>query len=181
MKFDGIEGKVAIVTGAGGGIGEAYAKALAAQGASVVVAEINKEKGERVAEEIRKSGADASRSTWTSARPNRRRRWPSAPSQAFGGIDFLVNNAAIFGDMKIASLIGVDWDYYQRFMDVNMHGALLCTRACSTRWRARRRRDREPVVDGGVDGRRLLRDRQARRSTASRSASRASSARRRSA
>jgi NAD(P)-dependent dehydrogenase (short-subunit alcohol dehydrogenase family) len=53
MKLDGIEGKVAIVTGAGGGIGEAYAKGLAAQGARVVVAEIKKENGDRVAEEIR--------------------------------------------------------------------------------------------------------------------------------
>jgi NAD(P)-dependent dehydrogenase (short-subunit alcohol dehydrogenase family) len=49
---------------------------------------------------------------------------------AYGGIDFLVNNAAIFGDMKLDSLLRVDWDYYQRFMNVNMNGALLCTRAC---------------------------------------------------
>ena len=52
-------------------------------------------------------------------------------SQAFGGIDLLVNNAAIFGDMKLASLMDVDWDYYQRFMNVNMNGVLLCTRACA--------------------------------------------------
>ena len=59
MKLPGIEGKVAIVTGAGGGIGEGYARGLAAAGAKVVVAEIDKEKGERVAAEIRKSGAQA--------------------------------------------------------------------------------------------------------------------------
>ena len=50
MKYDGIAGKVAIVTGAGGGIGEAYARALAEQGAKVAVAEIAKDRGEAVAE-----------------------------------------------------------------------------------------------------------------------------------
>src|SRR5262249_5021883 len=57
--------------------------------------------------------------------------------EAFGGIDFLVNNAAIFGDMKLDSLLRVDWDYYQRFMNVNMNGALLCTRACFRSMRER--------------------------------------------
>jgi 3-oxoacyl-[acyl-carrier protein] reductase len=47
----------------------------------------------------------------------------------FGGIDFLVNNAAIFGGMKLDFLITVDWDYYKKFMAVNMDGALACTRA----------------------------------------------------
>jgi len=59
MKYDGIPGKVAIVTGSGGGIGEAYARALAEQGAKVAIAEIDKDRGEAVAEALRKSGADA--------------------------------------------------------------------------------------------------------------------------
>ena len=49
---------------------------------------------------------------------------------AFGGIDFLVNNAAVFKDMKLSSLLEVDWDYYKFFMNVNADGALLMTRAC---------------------------------------------------
>ena len=47
----------------------------------------------------------------------------------FGGIDYLVNNAAIFGGMKLDLLMTVDWDYYKRFMSVNLDGALVCTRA----------------------------------------------------
>ncbi len=47
----------------------------------------------------------------------------------FGGIDYLVNNAAIFGGMKLDFLITVDWDYYKKFMSVNLDGALVCTRA----------------------------------------------------
>src|SRR5947199_374631 len=48
---------------------------------------------------------------------------------AYGGIDLLVNNAAIYGDMQFDLLITVDWDYYRRFMSVNMDGALVMTRA----------------------------------------------------
>jgi len=130
MKLDGIDGKVAIVTGSGGGIGEGYAKGLAAQGARVVVAEIKRDNGERVAEEIRKTGADAIAIEVDVGSPESTRAMAERTVKAFGGIDFLVNNAAIFGDMKLDSLLNVDWDYYQRFMTVNMNGALLCTRAC---------------------------------------------------
>ncbi len=130
MKLDGIEGKVAIVTGSGGGIGEGYAKGLAAQGAKVVVAEIQKENGERVADEIRQSGAEAKFIEVDVGSPESTKAMADAAIDAFGGIDFLVNNAAIFGDMKLDSLVNVDWDYYRRFMNVNMDGALLCARAC---------------------------------------------------
>lgn len=130
MKLDGIEGKIAIVTGSGGGIGEGYAKGLAAQGAKVVVAEIQKSNGERVAEEIRASGAEALFIEVDVGSPESTKAMAAATVEAFGGIDFLVNNAAIFGDMKLDSLLNVDWDYYQRFMNVNMNGALLCARAC---------------------------------------------------
>ena len=48
---------------------------------------------------------------------------------AYGGIDGLVNNAAIYGEMAFDLLITVDWDYYKKFMSVNMDGALVMTRA----------------------------------------------------
>jgi len=48
----------------------------------------------------------------------------------FGGIDFLVNNAAIYGQMQFDLLLSVDWDYYKKFVGVNLDGALACTRAC---------------------------------------------------
>ena len=131
MQLPGIEGKVAIVTGAGGGIGEGYAKGLAAQGARVVIAEIDKEKGERVAAEIRKSGAEAQFFEVDVSSPSSTKAAAERTVAAFGGIDFLVNNAAIFGTMKMSSLMDVDWAYYRKFMDVNMDGALLMTRACA--------------------------------------------------
>jgi NAD(P)-dependent dehydrogenase (short-subunit alcohol dehydrogenase family) len=129
--------KVAVVTGAGQGIGEVYAKAIAAEGASVVVAEINKDRGEGVAAEIAKSGGQASFVEVDVASPESTRALAARTLELYGGIDFLVNNAAIYHGMKLAPLIGVDWDYYKRFMDVNMHGALLCVRACYESMRSR--------------------------------------------
>jgi NAD(P)-dependent dehydrogenase (short-subunit alcohol dehydrogenase family) len=137
MQYDGIEGKVAIVTGAGGGIGEGYAKGLAAHGAKVVVAEIAQDNGERVAEEIRKAGGDALFVKVDVGSEESTRAMAEQVTSAYGGIDFLVNNAAIFGDMKLASLLSVDWDYYKHFMNVNMDGSLLCIRACLPSMRER--------------------------------------------
>src|SRR5262249_50704411 len=130
MKLDGIDGRVAIVTGAGGGIGEAYAKGLAAQGARVVVAEIVKDNGERVAEEIRKTGADAIAIEVDVASPESTQSLAERTAKAFGGVDFLVNNAAIFGDMKLDSLLTGGRDSYPRLMTVDMQGGLARPRAC---------------------------------------------------
>lgn len=137
MEYDGIKDKVAIVTGAGGGIGRAYALGLAAQGAKVVVAEIQKEAGESVAKELREAGGAAVYIEVDVGSEESTLALADAVMAEFGGIDFLVNNAAIFGDMKLAGLMTVDWDYYKRFMNVNMDGALLCIRACAPSMRER--------------------------------------------
>jgi 3-oxoacyl-[acyl-carrier protein] reductase len=117
--------KVAVVTGAAQGIGEAYARALAAEGASVVVADLNAEAGEKVAADV---GGLFVRTDVSSAESAS--AMVDAAVAAYGGIDLLVNNAAIYGDMQFDLLISVDWDYYRRFMSVNMDGALVMTRAC---------------------------------------------------
>lgn len=137
MRLDGIGGKVAIVTGAGGGIGEAYAKGLAAQGASVAVAEIVADNGRRVAEEIRAGGGEAIFVEVDVSRPDSTLRMAEVVTAELGGVDFLVNNAAIFGNMRMESMLKVEWEYYQRFMEVNLNGALLCTRACYKSMQAR--------------------------------------------
>jgi 3-oxoacyl-[acyl-carrier protein] reductase len=121
--------KVAIVTGAGQGIGEAYAKALAAEGAAVVIAEINAEQGTRVAAQIQSSGGRAHFVRTDVASPDSAVALAGETVRTFGGIDYLVNNAAIFAGMRRESLLEVDYDYYKRFMEVNMNGALIVTRA----------------------------------------------------
>ncbi len=119
--------KVAIVTGAAGGIGEAYARALAAEGAGVVIADMDAERGEAVADDI---GEAALFVRTEVSDPASAAALSAATVDRFGSIDLLVNNAAIYGGMQLDTLLTVDWDYYRRFMAVNMDGALVVTRAC---------------------------------------------------
>ncbi len=125
-------GKVAIVTGAARGIGEAYARALAAEGACVVVADINTEAGPKVAAAIEADGGQAVFARTDVASPESAQAMAALAVERFGGIDYLVNNAAIYGNMRLDVLLSVDWDYYKSFMSVNLDGALACTRACYT-------------------------------------------------
>ena len=119
--------RVAIVTGAGGGIGEAYARALHAEGASVVIAELDEDAGRAIAEQL---GERALFVRTDVGDPASTDAMAAATVEAFGGIDHLVNNAAIFGDMELAGLTTVDYGYLERFLRVNLLGALHCTRSC---------------------------------------------------
>jgi 3-oxoacyl-[acyl-carrier protein] reductase len=130
MSYPGIAGKVAIVTGSGGGIGEAYARALAGEGAKVVIAEIDEQRGAAVADSIKADGGIATFVAVDVSSEESTKAMASTAIETYGGIDFLVNNAALFGNMKMESMLKVDWAYYKKFMDINMDGALLCSRAC---------------------------------------------------
>ena len=141
MKF---EGKVAIVTGAARGIGEAYAKALAREGARVLVADLDEEGGAKVVAEINGDGGEAAFARVDVSDPVSAKEMAQAAVDRYGGIDHLVNNAAIYGGMKLDVLLTVDWDYYKRFMSVNMDGALACTRAC---WPAMKERGGGSIVN----------------------------------
>ncbi|MFZ2178114.1 MAG: SDR family oxidoreductase [Rhodococcus sp. (in: high G+C Gram-positive bacteria)] len=125
-RFDG---KTAIVTGAAQGIGEGYARALAREGANVVVADLNAELGETVAKQISADGGTAVFKDVDVADEESAKQLAEFTVQKFGGIDHLVNNAAIYGGMKLDLLITVPWDYYKKFMSVNFDGALNVTRA----------------------------------------------------
>ena len=104
------DGKVAIVTGSGGGIGQAYAEALAREGAAVVVADINTEGAQKVADGIKGEGGNALAVRVDVSDPESAKEMAAQTLSEFGGIDYLVNNAAIFGGMKLDFLITVDWD-----------------------------------------------------------------------
>jgi 3-oxoacyl-[acyl-carrier protein] reductase len=132
-----LTGRVAVVTGAGGGIGRGYAVALAGCGADIVVVDVDEAGGRRVAEEITGLGrrgifvrADVSDADST-------RALAAAVDAEFGGVDILVNNAAIFAGLPSQGLEELDEALWDRVMAVNVKGVWLMTRAMLPLLRAR--------------------------------------------
>ncbi|MDX3893289.1 3-oxoacyl-ACP reductase family protein [Pusillimonas sp.] len=126
-----LEGRVVIVTGGGHGIGKAYAARLAAEGAKVVIAEIDEKAAQAVAKELSDAGHEALGVRTDVSDPASVEQMAEAAVQRFGRIDVLVNNAAIFATVPMSRSpfdeIGIDeWD---RMMSVNVKGTWLASRA----------------------------------------------------
>jgi NAD(P)-dependent dehydrogenase (short-subunit alcohol dehydrogenase family) len=124
-----LDGKVAIVTGAGGrgnSIGRAYAVALANAGASVVVADLSAEGAQTVADEITASGGKAMSVQVDITDTAAVEAMAKAAKQVFGGIDILVNNAALMVEIVDKPLIQTDRARFDKGMAVNVWGALNC-------------------------------------------------------
>jgi NAD(P)-dependent dehydrogenase (short-subunit alcohol dehydrogenase family) len=127
-----LDGKVAVVTGAGGrgnSIGRAYALGLANAGASVVVADLNGEGANAVAEEIIGAGGKAVGVQVDVANEASTVAMGAAAKEAFGGVDILVNNAALMVDISYDNFETVSMDAWHKAFAVNLEGALLCARA----------------------------------------------------
>jgi len=126
-----VEGKVAIVTGSGANIGEACTKMLAAQGASVVVADINFQGAERVAGEITEAGHSAIALPVDLGDEESVAAMVAGAVDTFGKIDVLHNNAANTGAeqmMKDASLVEMDQAVWDAAFDINTRGTMLVTK-----------------------------------------------------
>ncbi len=128
--------KVAIVTGAGSGLGLAIAQRLAADGAWVVVADI--EGGEAAAESIRRSGARALAVRTDVADEASVQAMVDRTAAEFGRIDVLVNNAALASTVKMRPFEQVTAAEWRRVQEVNVMGAFLCARAASPHLRLHR-------------------------------------------
>ena len=116
--------KVAIVTGAGQGIGRAIALRLAGAGATVVVAELNREVGEAVGKEIEALGRRALVVEVDVSKLDQTQRLAQQTLETFNQIDILVNNAGIAG--KTATLPDLDESDWDAVIDVNLKGVFLC-------------------------------------------------------
>jgi 3-oxoacyl-[acyl-carrier protein] reductase len=125
----GYDGKVAIVTGAGRGLGRDYARSFAAEGARVVVADINADEAEQVATGIEHDGAEALAVTTDVGDERSTLELADAVRERFGRADILVNNAGIWGDLERHRLLDVPTSYWDLVIAVNLRGPLLCTRA----------------------------------------------------
>jgi NAD(P)-dependent dehydrogenase (short-subunit alcohol dehydrogenase family) len=118
----GLDGKVAIVTGGGSGLGEAIGKELARRGGKVVLSDINLKGAERVATEIRDSGGTATAVQQDTARPEDSERVVGYAQATYGALHYAVNNAGIGGAAAFAGETDVaEW---QRVIGINLNGVL---------------------------------------------------------
>ncbi|MEM9175264.1 MAG: SDR family NAD(P)-dependent oxidoreductase [Myxococcota bacterium] len=122
-----LEGKVAIVTGGGSGIGTAYCRRFLEEGARVMIADIVEKQAKDAAESLA-SGGEIDFVHTDIADEASARGAVEKTLERFGKVDILINNAAIYGDYDGANN---SVDYLKRVYDVNVHGQLLMARAAA--------------------------------------------------
>ncbi|WP_439861887.1 SDR family oxidoreductase [Pseudomonas sp. MBLB4136] len=125
-------GRTVIITGAGGGLGRAYALAFAAEGANVVVNDIRQAAAEEVAREIRAAGGQAIANSDDITKLQSAQRIVDAALEVFGEVHVLVNNAGVLRDRMFISLSEEDWD---TVMNVHLKGHYCLANILGRRWR----------------------------------------------
>ncbi|HEX6704671.1 MAG TPA: SDR family NAD(P)-dependent oxidoreductase [Albitalea sp.] len=131
-----LEGKVAVITGAGGGLGRAYSVLLAREGAAVVVNDVDAEAAARVVAEIETDGGRAVASVGDVASPAAGEAILRSALEGFGAVDILVNNAGILRDKSFANVAEAQWD---AVIQVHLKGAFCVTQPVF-RWMKENRR-----------------------------------------
>ena len=122
-----LEGKVAIVTGAGRGIGVEYAKVLAEEGAMVTVSDIVDPT--TTVNIIKQAGGKAMGIECDVTKPDQIESMVSKTVEAYGKLDIMVTNAALFADLQQKSFLEIDEAEWDRVMQVNTRGVFSCVKA----------------------------------------------------
>jgi NAD(P)-dependent dehydrogenase (short-subunit alcohol dehydrogenase family) len=130
-----LNGRVAIVTGAGGGLGRAHALMLARHGARVVVNDMQADAAERVAAEIAAAGGEALAVRASVTDEAEVAAMVHSATLAWGGVDILVNNAGILRDRSFAKMDLAD---FRLVVEVHLMGAAICSKAVWDQMRERR-------------------------------------------
>jgi 3-oxoacyl-[acyl-carrier protein] reductase len=123
-----LKDKVAIITGAGNGIGRATALVFAREGANVVAADIQAAAAQRVVDEITQAGGIGRSEAVNVANPEQVQRMLDNTVVQFGRLDILINNAGILAD---ARLVKMELEQWQRVIEVNLKGVFLCAQAAA--------------------------------------------------
>src|SRR5689334_15584541 len=124
-----LEGKVAIVTGGAGGIGQTYARALASEGAAIAIADLAAEMAESVAAKMRDEGHKAISVVMDVTDEESAKAAVQKVADELGGVDILVNNAGIMSAIPRGGLIDVPLAAYEKAMKVNATSVLVVSRA----------------------------------------------------
>jgi 3-oxoacyl-[acyl-carrier protein] reductase len=125
----GVQDRVVVITGAGQGIGRIFAHAFAAYGAVVVVADLNKEKAEAVAQEIKVLGRTAMAVMVDVGSNESLQAMAKTVADAHGRIDVLINNAGIFSTLEMRPFSAIPLAEWDKVMHVNITGVMLACRA----------------------------------------------------
>src|ERR1700756_3315173 len=123
-----LQDKVAIITGAGQGIGLAYAQRFLAEGAKVVVAEINEERAAGAMKTLEAQGGDVVLVQTDISDPDSAQHCVDAAVERFGTVHILVNNAALYYDIDN---FDSSYEYLLKVFGVNQHGTWLMARAAA--------------------------------------------------
>ena len=131
-----LKDKVALITGAGQGIGRACALRFSQEGAHVVIAEIQENKARSVVQEIESAGGQALAVKVDVSQPESVKAMVQQALTRFERIDVLVNNAAIFSTIKMKPFEQITLEEWNRLMAVNLAGTFLCCQAVAPSMRA---------------------------------------------
>jgi 3-oxoacyl-[acyl-carrier protein] reductase len=126
-----MKGRVALITGAGQGLGTAFAKHFAERGTKVVIAEKNPETGASTAKEINQSGAAALFVETDVANSSSVQNAVDSCLSEFGGLDILINNAALLSQLRQCSLEEITDEEWDQVMKVNVTGIFYAIRAAA--------------------------------------------------